>query len=398
MIYLPNNPVLTTENNFETAFPKEMKAADPELYAKLNQIIQSRAKYHQWVKNAQKNASLGKEEWMHNLNEVSSYLENATNFMEVLCKKAQGPLVLKYQTSISPNVANFESMGDNHEITATIEVIWARLGMVFAALQNCSYSLGDLNKQLNVNMEKYNDDLKHCLTFVSYAGVRMAKLNYLKKYLLGVFGTGNHQYAAVCELNYHILEAIYLMIEVSYTSLFLLKILTTHDNSLNYLKLIPSLVHHGKEKNDALREIFSTLKTNIQDDVINFFYTTNQEFFDVCGYLCLWCQHWYVKAYVPERDRSQEQVDYDLMAIGQVVLQKLDTQSSYFGSLCKAKFRNTILYHVMNMSDQKHVFSINIKRNTIDSFEMEDGKNTEDRIRHHFATECVLTKDDISDC
>merc|ERR1740139_1970409 len=266
--------------------------------------------------------------------------------MEVLCKQAPGTLSLEYQTAISPNVKNFV-VDDNNEMVATVEVMWARLGFAFGCLQNCSYSLGDLNKQVNVNMEKFSDNLKHCLHFVSMAGTKMGKLNYLKKYLLGIFGNGNHKYAAVCELNFHILEAVMLMIEVSYTSLFLLK---------------------------------------------------NQEFYDMCGPLTLWCENWYVKMYQPERDRTQEQVDYDLMVIGQAVLQKLDVQTNYFGTLCRAKQRNTILYHVMNMTDKNHVFSHTIKRTAYDTFEQKEGTSTSDNIRAHFAGECKLKREEISDC
>jgi len=365
--------------------------------AKIHKIYTSRNKFYGWLKNVGKNASDGKEERMINMPEIEEYLNNATDFMEVLCKQAPGTLSLEYQTAISPNVKNFV-VDDNNEMVATVEVMWARLGFAFGCLQNCSYSLGDLNKQVNVNMEKFSDNLKHCLHFVSMAGTKMGKLNYLKKYLLGIFGNGNHKYAAVCELNYHILEAVMLMIEVSYTSLFLLKIFTLHDTSVQYLKLVPSFVYYGRQKNKMLREILSTLKTNMQDDVINFFYLQNQEFYDMCGPLTLWCENWYVKMYQPERDRTQEQVDYDLMVIGQAVLQKLDVQTNYFGTLCRAKQRNTILYHVMNMTDKNHVFSHTIKRTAYDTFEQKEGTSTSDNIRAHFAGECKLKREEISDC
>lgn len=374
-----------------------MLAGNPDLMAKIHKIFTSRNKFYDWVKNVQANVNKGKETRMVEMAEVEEYLTNATDFMEVLCKEGQGVLSLQYQTAISPNVTNFV-VDDNNEMVATVEVMWARLAMVFGCLQNCTKSLGDLTAQLNVNMEKYSDNLKHCLSFVSHAGTRMGKLNYLKKHLMSVFGTGNHKYAAVCELNYHILESIMLMIEVSYTSLFLLKIFTLHDNAQQYLKLVPSFVYYGRQKNKMLREILSTLKTNMQDDVINYFYIANQEFYDLCGPLTIWCENWYVKCYQPERDRTQEQVDYDLMVIGQEVMQKLDVQTNYFGTLCRAKHRNTILYHVMNMTDAKHVFSHTVRRNSYDAFALKDGDNTKDNIRAHFAAECKLKPEEVSDC
>jgi len=363
---------------------------------KIHRIFTSRNKFYDWVKNVQNNANNGKMTRMVEMQEFEEYLYNATDFMETLCKEAQGPLSLQYHTAISPNVTSF-AVDDNNEMVGTVEVMWARLAMVFASMQNCTVCLSDLSAQLNVNMEKYSDNLKHCLSFVSYAGTRMGKLNYLKKYLLGIFGSGNHKYAAICELNFHILEAIMLMIEVSYTSLFLLKIFTLHDNAQQYLKLVPSFVHYGRQKNKMLREILSTLKTNMQDDVINFFYTSNQEFYDICLPLQTWCENWYIKCYQPERNRTQDQLDYDLMVIGQEVLQKLDVQTNYFGTLCRAKHRNTILYHVMNMSDEKKVISHLVRRNSFGAFEIKDETNTDDNIRKHFAAECKLKREEISD-
>ena len=109
-----------------------------------------------------------------------------------------GPLRLTFSTAISPEIQKF-NVDDNHEVTSTVEVIFARLGMVFAALQNTAWSARDMVNQLNVNSELYNNRVKHCLDFVNYAGIRMGKLNYLKRHLLGVFGKGDHKYGAVCE-------------------------------------------------------------------------------------------------------------------------------------------------------------------------------------------------------
>ena len=159
-----------------------MLAGDPALMSQIHKIFTSRNKFYDWLKNVGKNASNGKESRMVQMSEVEEYLNNATDFMEILCKQAKGPLSLEYQTAISPNVQNF-TVDDNNELVATVEVMWARLGYVFGCLQNCSYSLGDLNKQINVNQEKFSDNLKHCLHFVSMAGTKMGKLNYLKKYL-----------------------------------------------------------------------------------------------------------------------------------------------------------------------------------------------------------------------
>jgi len=376
-----------------------MLAGNPDLMAKIHKIVTSRNKFYDWVNNVQKKADHGKETRMVEMQEYEDYISNATDFMEVLCKEAQGPLALNYHTAISPNVQNFQ-VDDNPEVVATVEIMWARLAMVFGSLQNCNHSLGNLSAHLNVNMEAYSDSLKHCLSFVSYAGTRMGKLNYLKKYLVGIFGTGNHKYAAVCEMNYHILEAIMLMIEVSYASLFLLKIFTLHDNSQQYLKLVPSFVHYGRQKNKMLREILSTLKTTMQDDVINFFYLANQEFFEMCPHLAVWCENWYIKCYQPERDRSQEQLDYDLMVIGQQVMQKMDVATNYFGTLCRAKHRNTMLYHVMNISDKNHTFKTFVRKNSYNEFELKDDvkEESKDNIRLHFAAETKLKREEISDC
>merc|ERR1712226_614670 len=131
------------------------------------------------------------------------------------------------------------------------------------------------------------------------------------------------------------------------------------------------------------------------DDVINFFYTSNQEFYDICLPLQTWCENWYIKCYQPERNRTQEQLDYDLMVIGQQVLAKLDTQTNYFGTLCRAKHRNTMLYHVMNMTDSNKVISHLVRRNSFESFELKEGENTDDNIRKHFAAECKLKREEV---
>ena len=47
------------------------------------------------MKNVQKNVSNGKQTRMVEMQEFEQYLTNATDFMEVLCKEAQGPLSLQ---------------------------------------------------------------------------------------------------------------------------------------------------------------------------------------------------------------------------------------------------------------------------------------------------------------
>lgn len=52
----------------------------------------------------------------------------------------------------------------------------------------------------------------------------------------------------------------------------------------------------------------------------------------------------------------------------------------------------------MHMTDQNKVFSHQIKRTAYDAFELKDGTNTSDNIRTHFAGECKLKREEISDC
>jgi hypothetical protein len=235
MLYIPEKVPQCVLSDFATAFPPTLASSDPALAVQVRDIIKSRNLFHQFVTTSAKSADMNKEKYQHQLTEVLEYLDNATNFMEVLCKNSEGPLKLNFQTAITPSPKNF-SVEDSHEITATVEIIFSRLGLVFSALQNMQFSAKDMVNQLNVSAEQYTNRLKHCLDFTNYAGIRMGKLNYLKRHLLSVFGTGMHKYGAVCELNWHFLEAIYLMIEVSYTSLFLLRVLTVCHTSVEYLK------------------------------------------------------------------------------------------------------------------------------------------------------------------
>jgi len=106
------------------------------------------------------------------------------------------------------------------------------------------------------------------------------------------------------------------MIEVSYTSLFLLKILCCHDNGEVYLNLIPSFAYWGQKKNEILRDILSTVKTDIQEYVLNYFYPQNKDFFDLVPYLGLWCKECYINQYQAERNKTQKQLNHDMLVIG----------------------------------------------------------------------------------
>jgi len=261
----------------------------------VNIIRQSRAKYLQWVTNANEKAKIGKEEWVHNLDEVKDYLNKATDLFELLCNEGQGPLSLIYQSALNSNVKIIK-VDDSMEVISTFEVVFTRLGMIFASLQNCRNSYKELSLAINVSQEKFTDSLKHCLTFFQFAGIRMGKLNYLKRHLLSIFPANSaHKYGAVSEMDYDVLEAVYLMIEVSYTSLFLLKIFCCHDNGKVYLNLVPPLIYYGQQKNDVLREILSTKKTAIQSEVINNFYEWNRNFFKTGKFLHVWCENYHEK-------------------------------------------------------------------------------------------------------
>lgn len=220
MLYIPRRVPNLEKNNFQSCFPKDLQESDPELRKKLQIISNSREKFNNWCSNSQKMADLNKETKDWEIHEILAYLDNATELMEMLCNKSAGPLTLVYQTTLTEGIDKI-SVSENPELIATAEIIMARLGIVFALLQNCGSSTACLSQNILKSKEDFTNNLKHCLTFVSHAGVRMAKLNHLKKYLLPVFGEGNHAYGAVNEFNWHILYGIYLLVEISYANLFL---------------------------------------------------------------------------------------------------------------------------------------------------------------------------------
>ena len=108
MIYIPNEIPLSLGDNFAQAFKGDINTSDMGTSQKLQEVIVSRKAFHEWVKKASKNASIDKEEWEHNLNDVLNYLNNATNFFEMLSQKATQPLKLKFKTVLTPHLTEFE--------------------------------------------------------------------------------------------------------------------------------------------------------------------------------------------------------------------------------------------------------------------------------------------------
>lgn len=160
--------------------------------------------------------------------------------------------------------------------------------------------------------------------------------------------------------------------------------------------MVPSLVHWGQEKNDVLKEILSSLESELKAPVTKYFYVDNAEFFAMCPFIAVWCTNWSEKLYIPERQRNSSQIDLDLNTIATEVLPKLDAQTNYFGTLVASKHRSTIDAHMRQFEGHKaQIMSAKVYTRGYEEFVLPNGKGTEDRIRKHFVDECGLSSEEI---
>jgi len=90
-----------------------------------------------------------------------------------------------------------------------IEIIMSRYCYSFGLLASLQQDYNEL-MMYKGNFEELSKRIKHMLATVEDACLRMAKLFYLKDILWSSLEKVNGKYSKVAELNYHLLEAVFL--------------------------------------------------------------------------------------------------------------------------------------------------------------------------------------------
>merc|ERR1712046_86149 len=95
------------------------------------------------------------------------------------------------------------------------------------------------------------------------------------------------------------------------------------------------------------REILSSLDTKDRGYIVNSFFPENEEFFGVCEDLAVWCVWQSVSKFEMGRNRTYEQLAWDLNVAGTQVFDVLEKHKNYFSVLVREKHRNAIQSHLM---------------------------------------------------
>ena len=104
MIFTPAEVPHSCHTKLTDAFPQSQLKGDPDLKNKVDFLVMIRNKFWDWVKDAQENASYGKETWELDIGDVKRYLDQGPELLTLLAKKAECSLKITYKTSLNENM------------------------------------------------------------------------------------------------------------------------------------------------------------------------------------------------------------------------------------------------------------------------------------------------------
>ena len=278
----------------------------------------------------------------------------------------------------------------------------SRVAFALASLQNLSWSAYKQQEYVLSDAKQFEARMKHVMAWLTMAGKRLAKLSYLRPHIMeDLAGDSQGKYGGVKEWDYYVLEGLYLLNEINYGNVFLLRVMTQYNPSLQYLKLVPSQLYHCKKKNKIAKKLFEKVKCSISTAITDSFYTQNKQFYKFIPYMWTWFTNYYYKIYEPERKRTMVQLNLDLFVIGNEVLPKLEEQTNFLGTMIKSKYTNDIQKHLYECKKNPHFE----KQGEIkyefskfqDEFKKSHPEDTPDVVRKHFATESGFILDEDMD-
>jgi hypothetical protein len=155
------------------------------------------------------------------------YLDQTIELMNLLVKNATSSPNFKYKSFLSEQQPTIDLI-DSNEVLATVEFIFCRYTFAYGCLLECKEDINQLSSSLT-NMDNLTAKLKHILSNIQIASVRLAKLEHLKPVLWGVFG---YKYDIYPELNFHLVTSHLQLFECNFANALLLKIAMCHYNSL----------------------------------------------------------------------------------------------------------------------------------------------------------------------
>jgi len=204
MYLIPKDLPLAVNPELTPAFAQTPLSQEEKRYA-LNLNEQRKKFYYFFFNNMNSSHRTITEK---NLSMLKSYLFNTFDIMETVCTKGSSPLGPTFHSCLSHNLGNFQVVEDN-EIATSIEIIMSRYCYSFGLLASLQQDYNEL-MMYKGNFEELSKRIKHMLATVEDACLRMAKLFYLKDILWSSLEKVNGKYSKVAELNYHLLEAVFL--------------------------------------------------------------------------------------------------------------------------------------------------------------------------------------------
>jgi hypothetical protein len=156
------------------------------------------------------------------------YLDQTIELINLLVKNSSSSPNFKYKAFLSEQQPSIDLI-DSNEALATAEFILCRYTFAYGCLLECKQDVNELSSSLT-NMDNLTAKLKHILSNIQIASVRILKLEHLKPVLWGVFG---YKYDTIYpELNYHLVTSHLQLFECNFANALLLKIALCHYNSL----------------------------------------------------------------------------------------------------------------------------------------------------------------------
>jgi hypothetical protein len=204
MYLIPTDLPIGLNNDISPAFSQTPLSEEEKRYC-VN-LNEQRKKFYLFFQNMM--SSRHREIDMKTLQMLKSYLFNTYDIMETACTKGSNPMGPQFHSCLSLDVNNFQVVEDN-EVATTIEIILSRYTYSFGLLASLQQDYLELATYKG-NFEQLSTRIKRMLTTVEDACVRMAKLFYLKDLLWSSLEKVSQKYSKVAELNYHLLEAVFL--------------------------------------------------------------------------------------------------------------------------------------------------------------------------------------------